>query len=136
MADKLTVDYIVENMTSLLAELWRRQALIRDHVRGVAFGYSTGLYLYGPPGTAKTQTVRSVLETRVKEIYAYQRGHVTPMGLFELLADPRDEVIVLDDLSNILASSTAVQVLLAALEDGSGPDRGRRAEYRRQGERT
>ena len=41
---------------------------------------------FGRPGTAKTHTVRAVLEQEIREIYVYQRGHLTPMGLFELIA--------------------------------------------------
>ncbi len=133
MNGQITVQHIIANQTALLTELSQRQAVVRDYVRGVARQYSTGLYLYGAPGTAKTHTVQAVLDDEIRDIYAYKRGHVTPLGLFELLADHREEVIVLDDLSNILRSDTALQLLLAALEHPSAPDFGRRVEYRRQG---
>ena len=94
--------------------------------------YSTGLYLFGAPGTAKTHTVRAVLD-EIREIYTYQRGHLTPMGLFELLREHRNEVIVLDDLAAIFNSPTALQLLLAALEHSTSRDFGRQIEYRRQG---
>jgi hypothetical protein len=57
----------------------------------VAGQYSTVVYLFGRPGTAKTYTVRAVLETEVKEPYVYQRGHLTPLGLFELIEKHPDE---------------------------------------------
>ena len=97
-----TLDHIEQNRTTLLAELYKRQAVVRDYVRGVARQYATGLYLFGRPGTAKTHTVRAVLEGEIREPYAYQRGHLTPMGLFELIAEHPDEVIVLDDLASRL----------------------------------
>src|SRR5438270_12603001 len=120
MHDSLTVQQIIANQAALLAELRRRQAVVRDYVRGVARQYATGLYLFGRPGTAKTHTVRAVLEQEVREIYVYQRGHLTPMGLFELIADHPDEVIVLDDLGSIFKSDVAVQLLLSALESPKG----------------
>ena len=40
-------------------------------MRGVARQYSTGLYLYGAPGTAKTYTVLTTLDNEIKEIYTY-----------------------------------------------------------------
>ena len=43
----MTVDYIDQNRDRLVAELRRRQAVIRDFARGVARQYSTGLYLFG-----------------------------------------------------------------------------------------
>ncbi len=129
--EQLTLDHIEANRKALLADLIRRQAVVRDHVRGVAHGYKTGLYLWGRPGTAKTHTVRTVLEREVREIYVYQRGHLTPLGLFELIAEHPDETIVLDDLASVLRSDVALQVLLSALEGPAGASR--RVVYRRQG---
>jgi hypothetical protein len=61
VSTQLTAEHIFDHRGPLLAELQRRQAVVRDYVRGVALQYRTGLYLFGPPGTAKTYTVRSVL---------------------------------------------------------------------------
>ncbi len=133
MNTNFTLQHIIDHRDALLADLKRRQAIVRDYVRGVARQYSTGLYLFGRPGTAKTHTVRDVLDGEVREIYAYQRGHLTPMGLFELIADNPDEVIVLDDLGAALKSDVALQILLSALEHPTGRDRGRVVKYRRQG---
>jgi hypothetical protein len=130
-AERLTLDHIEANKKSLLAELHRRQGVVRDFVRGVAHGYKSGLYLWGRPGTAKTHTVLTVLEREIKEPYVYQRGHLTPLGLFELIAENSVTTIVLDDLASILKSDVALQVLLSALE-GPAPG-GRPVIYRRQG---
>ena len=129
----VTLQHIIDNRRALLAELQRRQAIVRDYVRGVGRQYATGLYLHGRPGTAKTHTVRAVLEQEIKEIYTYQRGHLTPMGLFELIAANADEVIVLDDLGAVLKSEVALQILLSALEHPTSRDRSRVVKYRRQG---
>jgi hypothetical protein len=131
----LTLQHIIDNRASLLAELKRRLAIVRDYVRAVPRQYATGLYLFGRPGTAKTHTVRAVLEKDVGEPYVYQRGHLTPMGLFELIAEHPDEVIVLDDLAAVLDSDVALQILLSALEHPAPGDRTRSrvVKYRRQG---
>jgi hypothetical protein len=131
----LTLQHIIDNRTALLGELNRRQQVVRDYVRGVAGLYATGLYLFGRPGTAKTYTVRHVLEQEIREMYAYQRGHLTPMGLFELIAMHPSEVIVLDDLSTIFRSDVALQILLSALEHPAPDDhtRTRVVKYKRQG---
>lgn len=130
--EQLTLEYIVEHQHALRQDLRRRQGVLRDYVRGVARQYATGLYLFGRPGTAKTHTVRDVLEREVREVYAYRRGHLTPMGLFELIADHPDEVVVLDDLASIFRSEVALQLLLSALEPPKGRDRGRVVAYKRQ----
>jgi hypothetical protein len=131
--ESVTLQHILENRNALLADLNRRQAIVRDYVRGVARQYATGLYLFGRPGTSKTFTVRSVLEREIQEPYTYQRGHLTPMGLFELIAAHPDSVIVLDDLGAVLKSDVALQILLSALEHPTSRDRSRVVKYRRQG---
>lgn len=134
MNQVLTVEHIEANRGALVGELGRRQAVVRDYVRGVAHRYATGLYLFGRPGTAKTHTVRGVLEDEIREPYVYQRGHLTPMGLFELIAEHPEEVIVLDDLVAIFKSDVALQILLSALEHPTSADRTRVVKYRRKGE--
>ena len=136
MADRTTIDHIDRNRKELLAELYRRQGVVRDYVRGVAREYATGLYLFGRPGTAKTHTVRAVLDNDIAEPYCYQRGHLTPVGLFELIAEHPDDVIVLDDLVTIFRSDVALQILLAALEHPApdSRDRGRVVRYRMKGD--
>jgi len=131
--ETVTLQHIIDNRGALLAELHRRQAIVRDYARGVARQYATGLSLFGRPGTAKTHTVRAVLEQEIREIFTYQRGHLTPMGLFELIAAHADEVIVLDDLGAVLKSDVALQILLSALEHPTSRDRSRVVKYRRQG---
>jgi hypothetical protein len=116
VSTSLTVQHIIDRQASLLAELYRRQAIVREFTRQVARQYATGLYLFGPPGTAKTYTVRSVLGTEINDPYCYQRGHLTPGGLFDLICEHPEEVIVLDDLGFIFRSDVALQLLLSALE--------------------
>jgi hypothetical protein len=115
-----------------LADLNSRLTIIRDRVRGVALGHHTGFYLFGRPGTSKTYTVKTTLD-ELGVNYVYVDGHLTPMGLFELLDEQHDRIIVLDDVSQLFADKKALQVLLAAL--GNQPDdrHARIIKYRRQG---
>ena len=131
MSEAATLEFMKRNRHALVAERSRDLGVVRDYVRGVGRHYSAGIYLHGPPGTAKTHVVLDVLRNEIQEVFAYVRGHLTPLGLFDLLREHPDEVIVLDDVSKLLRSETALQILLAALEGGSKPRLGRRVEYRR-----
>jgi hypothetical protein len=115
-----------------LAELEQRLKVIRDRVRGVALRQHTGFYLFGRAGTSKTHTVRTTLEEMGSQ-YAYQSGHLTDLGLFDLLAENNDRIVLLDDVSAIFKQKIGLQILLAAL--GNQPsDRGTRIiKYRRRG---
>src|SRR4051794_28478906 len=109
MAVTLTVEFILEYRDELLLELGRQQGVVRDYGRSSAYEYSTGFYLFGKPGSAKTFTVLRVLEEEIREPFVYQRGHLTPLGLFELICEYPDRVLVLDDIGAILKSDVALQ---------------------------
>jgi len=115
-----------------LERLDRRLAVIRDRVRAVSDGDAPGLYLYGRPGTGKTRTVRRTLHA-LEARETYHAGHLTPLGLFDLMAAHPDGVLVLDDVGELLRQRVAVQLLLAALGGQSGGDGRRVVSYRRQG---
>ncbi len=63
--------------------------------------------------------VRSTLDS-LGTPYVYINGHVTPIGLFQAIEENPTHVIVLDDLTSILKSDTARQILLAALGSSTG----------------
>ena len=115
-----------------LAELQQRLKVIRDRVVGVALRQHTGFYLFGRPGTSKTYTVRTTLDQMGTQ-YAYHSGHLTDLGLFDLLRENHDRIVLLDDVSSIFKHKVALQILLAAL--GNQPsDRGVRiVKYKRRG---
>ena len=119
-------------MNDSLQELQRRLGIIRDRVLAVARRLTNGFYLFGRAGTSKTYTIRQALEEHGKP-YHYHSGHLTPMGLFDLLAEKHDRTIVLDDVSELLAHKIALQVLLAALGNQPADTGDRVVKYRRQG---
>ena len=92
----------------------RQLAIVRDRVRGVVCGEATGLYLHGRPGTSKSHTICSTLDM-LGANYRVANGHLTPMGLFDLLDENRDRITVLDDMASLFNQPIALQFLLAAL---------------------
>lgn len=102
-----------------LQSLRTRQKLITDRIRAVALHLSTGLYLYGRPGTSKTHTVCATLDGRGVDAI-YHSGRLTSIGLFSLIAENADRVIVLDDISSIFCDTVAVELLLSALGNRNG----------------
>lgn len=98
----------------LLSNLMDQIKIVKDRVRGVVHGMYTGMYLFGRPGTSKSHIVRSTLDAMAIN-YKYCNGHLTSIGLFELLQDNHDRVIVIDDISSLFSEAVALQLLLAAL---------------------
>lgn len=104
-----------------LVDLFERHALIRDRVRSVVRGESAGFYLHGRPGTSKTYLVLNNIKSSECG-YAYSNGHITPLGLFDLIRRNPESIIILDDVSAVFRQPIALQILLAALgrsHDGS-----------------
>jgi DNA repair photolyase len=115
-----------------------RARQLRNDVRGVVKGYSTGLYLFGPAGHGKTHAVVETL-TSMKAAFEHHQGQVTPGGLIDALGERPDAIHVFDDVTDILKHKVALQVLLGALGRPAGrspSDPGahlRRIKYKRQG---
>lgn len=103
--------------------------LIKDRVRGVVYGISNGMYLHGRPGTAKTHSVMDTLKTLAVN-YSYNNGHMTPIGLFDVIEANADRVIILDDVSSLFNQPIAIQILLAALGTPHTGSRARIVQYK------
>ncbi len=56
-------------------KLMEKLKVVKDRVRGVVWGESNGMYLYGRPGTSKTHTVCSTLDTLAVN-FTYNNGHL------------------------------------------------------------
>lgn len=97
-------------------QLNRKLSILRDYVRGVAHRHMNGLYIYGRPGSSKTWTVKTTLDLDGVE-FVYHNGHLTALGLFELLESNLNSIIFLDDVTKIFADEIGGQIFLAALGD-------------------
>jgi hypothetical protein len=98
----------------LLEALNRMDLVARDRITQVAHKEALGFYFCGPPGTGKTHLVLETLK-ELGVLYHYHKGHLTAQGIFELMKEHSDKIIVLDDVGAIFADKKAVQYLLAAL---------------------
>jgi hypothetical protein len=110
-------------------ELMSQIKIVKDRVRGVIHGRSNGLYLHGRPGTSKTHMVLSTLDI-CGVSYAYNNGHLTPIGLYDLIAEHRDRIIVIDDIASIFNQPISLGILLAALGNPHSGSRTRIVSYK------
>lgn len=120
-----------QQMTRELAQLEEQRRLIKDRVRGVRIGANPGMFLCGPPGTGKSFTVLEACRETEQSPFLYYRGHITSIGLFELIAQHSDATIVLDDVHAILDEPKALQILLAAYGAPDADDGARTIRYKR-----
>ena len=107
---------------SHLADFHRLLDLIHDRTTGVALEYHTGVYLTGRPGTGKTWTVERALEDSGVP-YLIKNARLSPMGLWKVLKNHPEHVVVLDDLGSLIQDKGALPILLAALGGHAGRPR-------------
>lgn len=121
----------MENV-KILERVRELKCIARDQIRGVVARRHTGFYLYGSPGTGKTAFVQKTLD-ELDAPYHLHCGYLTPFGLFELIENDPETILVLDDVSSLLTNKMAMQILMAALAKPLDPSKGRRTSYKRQG---
>jgi hypothetical protein len=99
-----------------LSALEERQQLLAHHVRMVARKLSHALFVFGSQGgLGKTRTVLKVLDEEGIEPVLVN-SHVTPLSLFGLMYQFRDEqVIFFDDVDSMFASMAHLGLLRSAL---------------------
>jgi hypothetical protein len=108
-----------------LAAMEKRMQVLRDYVVGVARGYYTGLYVYGPAGCSKSYTILETLNS-VGANYVVHNSRLTGQTLFHALAQAPDSVHVLEDMEALYSQRNAQGVLRSALwgqraDGGHGP---------------
>jgi len=81
-------------------------------------GHQPSVLLTGGPGIGKTYLIRKQLKVAglSNEDYVIASGHSTPLGLYQLLHDHRDELIIFDDCDSVFRDDIAVNILKAALD--------------------
>src|SRR4051812_33411860 len=83
-----------------LQAMERKLQLVRDRVAGVVDGTATGFYLYGPGRVSKSHTVKEELD-RLRADYVLFNSRATGRGLFNILRDHPDSVVVLEDMEKV-----------------------------------
>jgi hypothetical protein len=93
-----------------LGSLERKLCVVRDRVEGVARGYFTALYIYGPGGMGKSHTVLKHLE-HLDVAHKLFNSRMTAKGLFMALWAAPDAVHVLEDMERLTRDRDAQGVL-------------------------
>ena len=94
-----------------------------DHIRSlvdmVVKGVQPSVMITGQPGIGKSFIVRQQLEAaglkRDKD-YIQVSGHSSPFGLYKLLHDHRDSMVVFDDTDSILFNTISANIIKASLD--------------------
>ena len=102
----------IENAENL-ERLEKKLALIRDRVRSVALRYNTGFFLFGDGGTGKSFVVQGELESLGTRWKRHNASMSAP-GLFEMLHDLPEHVLLFEDMEPLYKDKTALGYLRSA----------------------
>ena len=96
-------------------------SLLKEMVHGVGRGLLPGLIVHGSHGIGKSRTCVDTMMEYVaegKRELCRQRGHMTPLALYNLLYDNSHEkaVVLLDDADDCFTHPGALNILKAVLE--------------------
>jgi hypothetical protein len=109
-----TNEVLTENAS--LTALEERQQLLAHHVRLLARGLSTGLFVFGSQGgLGKSRTIRRTLAVEgVSPVLV--NSHITPLAFYTTLYHHRqDRIIFLDDCDAVYSSMAHLGLLRSAL---------------------
>ena len=111
----------------------QRFGFVTDMVNMVAQGTQASVVICGPGGLGKSHTVMSALKARgfqditladegavkARKSYTVVKGYSTAKGLFRLLWENKDGVLVFDDCDSVLKDAVSLSLLKSALDSYS-----------------
>jgi len=108
----------------------QRFGFVTDMVNMVTSGEQASVIICGPGGLGKSHTVMSALQSQGfrdatlgeatgKKTYTVVKGYSTAKGLFRLLYENQEGVIVFDDCDSVLKDPVSLSLLKTALDSYS-----------------
>jgi hypothetical protein len=111
----------------LLAKIENRRAILENAVVGVVRGFTSALFVWGPPGLGKSHLLTVMLDGIAGNGWRHHTAHSTPKALFmSLVADPA-AIHLYEDCERLLKTDLSASILRAAC--GSPNERDRWVTY-------
>jgi hypothetical protein len=111
----------------LLDAVEARRRTIEDAVQSVVKGFTSALFVWGPPGLGKSHLLTVMLDGIAGNGWRHHTAHSTPKALFMSLAAEPSAVHLFEDCEKLLKTDLSASILRAAC--GSPNDRTRLITY-------
>jgi len=108
---------------SIMKSIEKRRDVLRTQVRSVAQGYTTALFVYGPGGLGKTHIITEEMDALCGKAWAHHTAGSTSHGLFQSLAEAKDQVHVYEDCEKLYKTDFSASILRAACGGARGQER-------------
>jgi hypothetical protein len=112
-----SVSVLEESFDEIKQKVKDRFSVMEDMVLSTAMGINPSLIISGAAGVGKSTTVRKTIES-LNVLAKHVTGKITPVGLFKLLWETREEgsVLVFDDADSVFDDDTSIDLLKAATD--------------------
>src|SRR5208282_1469979 len=98
----------------LLAGVEKRRAILENAVSGVAKGFTSALFLWGPPGLGKSHLLTVMLDGIAGGGWKHHTAHSTPKALFMSLLEAPAAIHLYEDCEQLLKTALSASILRAA----------------------
>jgi len=118
---------------NLLAAVEKRRSALEQAVNGVVKGFTSALFVWGPPGLGKSHMLTMLLDACAGKGWRHHTAYSTPKALVLSLAEDPTAVHLFEDCERLLKTDLSASILRAAC--GSPNDRERWITYETANER-
>jgi len=112
---------------TLLKGVEQRRAILENAVQSVVKGFTTALFVWGPPGLGKSHLLTLMLDGIAGNGWKHHTAHSTPKALFMSLVEQPAAIHLYEDCEKLLKTDLSASILRAAC--GSPNDRDRWVTY-------
>jgi hypothetical protein len=117
----------LKRQNELLLTIEKRRAILENAVLGVARGFTSALFVWGPPGLGKSHLLTVMLDGIAGQGWRHHTAHSTPKALFLSLFQDPAAVHLYEDCEKVLKTDLSASILRAAC--GSPNERERWVTY-------
>jgi hypothetical protein len=100
--------------SQLLAAVEKRRAILENALLGVVKGFSTALFVWGPPGLGKSHLLTIMLDGLASNGWRHHTAHSTAKALFMSLANEPSAIHLYEDCERLLKTDLSASILRAA----------------------
>lgn len=117
----------------LLDAIEKRRAIMENAVSSVSKGFTSALFVWGPPGLGKSHLLTVMLDGIAGPGWRHHTAHSTPKALFMSLCEEPNAIHLYEDCEKLLKTDLSASILRAAC--GAPNERERWITYETANER-